>query len=96
MSIQLSDGRYRVIGRGFATGLAIVDGRVSESLSGPELRRLAGMMADAFACYARAKGWQIEDAKVAEAPVVSPTEKTEPLRVSLADLAARKRNSGQR
>lgn len=89
MSIQLPDGKYRVIAPKFSVGLCITDGRVDENLSAPELRRLGGMMADAFACYARAKGWRLEDVKVTEAPPVSPTEKTEPLRVPLADLALR-------
>jgi len=91
VSIQLPDGKYSVITPRFRVSVAIVDGRVEANLSAPELRRLSNMAADAFACYARAKGWRLEDVRVAEAPPVSPTDKTEPLRVSLADLAARKR-----
>ncbi len=73
----------------FRVSICIVDGRVEENLTAPELRRLGNMHADAFACYARAKGWRLEEVRVAEVPVVSPTEKTEPLRVPLAVLASR-------
>jgi hypothetical protein len=59
-AIQLPDGRYRVTAPGFTCGVAIVDGRVSPTLTAPELRRLGGMMADAFACYARSKKWKVD------------------------------------
>jgi hypothetical protein len=63
MSIQLSNGKYRVIAPGFTVGLVITDGRVDPNLTAPELRRLGGMLADAFACYARAKKWRVEEVK---------------------------------
>lgn len=89
MSVQLPDGKYSVIAPRFHVGLRIVYGKVDANLTAPELRRLGGMNADAFACYARAKGWRLEAVKEEGAPPVLPTEKTEPLRVPLADLAAR-------
>ena len=92
MSVQLPDGKYSVIAPRFHVSVCIVNGRVEENLTAPELRRLGNMHADAFACYARAKGWRIEEVRVAEAPPVSPTEKTEPLRVTLEDLARSKRS----
>lgn len=68
MSIQLPDGRYRVFGKSFQVGLCIINGRVDETHSSPELHRLAGMNADAFACYARAKKWRLEEVVLVGAP----------------------------
>ena len=68
MSIQLPDGRYWVTAPRFACGVRITNGRVDDALTGPELRRLSGMMADAFACYARSKKWKVNAVKEAEVP----------------------------
>lgn len=65
-AIQLPDGRYWVIAPRFGCGVRIVDGRVDPQLTGPELRRLAGMLADAFACYCRGKKWKVNAVKEAE------------------------------
>lgn len=67
-AIQLPDGKYLVTAPRFQCGIRIVDGRVETATTSPMLRRLGGMMADAFACYARAKKWKVETVKESEVP----------------------------
>jgi hypothetical protein len=66
MSIQLSDGHYRVIAPHFVCGVHILNGRIETYETAPILRRLGGMMADTFACYARSKKWKVNAVKEGE------------------------------
>jgi len=67
-AIQLPDGAYRIVAPRFVCAVRISNGRVDRKETAPILRRLGGMLADAFARYVRGKGWKVEAVRERKAP----------------------------